>query len=115
MNGNGAAALHVSSRPDGARPTAGTPASARSTCTTRSGVANHFFYLWPRARPTAAPARPASRATRAVATGTGTLTGIGRAKAEKIWYRALTRVHDFKYQLRGRPHGDVEGRERPLR
>jgi Zn-dependent metalloprotease len=24
------------------------------------------------------------------ATGTGTLTGIGRAKAEKIWYRALT-------------------------
>ena len=25
-----------------------------------------------------------------VATGTGTLTGITRAKAEKIWYRALT-------------------------
>ena len=23
-------------------------------------------------------------------TGTGTLSGIGRAKAEKIWYRALT-------------------------
>ena len=25
-----------------------------------------------------------------MATGTGTLTGISRAKAEKIWYRALT-------------------------
>ena len=25
-----------------------------------------------------------------VATGTGTLAGIGRAKAEKIWYRPLT-------------------------
>jgi len=25
-----------------------------------------------------------------VATGNGTLTGITRAKAEKIWYRALT-------------------------
>ena len=32
-------------------------------------------------------------------TGTGTVTGIGHAKAEKIWYRALT-VHDlFKLPL----------------
>ena len=27
---------------------------------------------------------------RSVASGNGTLAGIGRAKAEKIWYRALT-------------------------
>ena len=58
-----------------------------------SGVANHFYYLL--AEGTAATAlNPASPtcvgADTRVANGSASLAGIGRAAAEKIWYRALT-------------------------
>ena len=59
-----------------------------------SGIANHFFYLLAEGtNPVSGPSSPtcASGNTR-VATGNGFLTGIGRDKAAKIWYRALT-VH----------------------
>jgi Zn-dependent metalloprotease len=57
-----------------------------------SGVANHLYYLL--AEGTAPAGGPTSKTcvsgnTR-VATGTGSLTGIGRDAAAKIWYRALT-------------------------
>lgn len=49
-----------------------------------SGVANHFFYLLAEgSAPAAGPASPTC------STGLS-VTGIGRDKAEKIWYRALT-------------------------
>ncbi|MEK8048368.1 M4 family metallopeptidase [Ideonella margarita] len=57
-----------------------------------SGVANHFFFLLAEGTaPSGLPASPTCQAgdTR-VATGSGSLTGIGRDKAAKIWYRALT-------------------------
>jgi Zn-dependent metalloprotease len=57
-----------------------------------SGVANHLFYLL--AEGTASAVYPPSKTCNATdtrtATGTGVLAGIGRSKAEKIWYRALT-------------------------
>ncbi len=59
-----------------------------------SGIANHFFYLLAEGtNPVSGPASPTCAAgnTR-VATGNGFLVGIGRVKAAKIWYRALT-VH----------------------
>ncbi len=46
-----------------------------------SGVANHFFYLLAEGS-NASPASPTCNGS--------TITGIGRAAAEKIWYRALT-------------------------
>jgi len=46
-----------------------------------SGVANHFFYLLA-VGSNGSPASPTCNGT--------TVTGIGRASAEKIWYRALT-------------------------
>jgi Zn-dependent metalloprotease len=52
-----------------------------------SGVANHFYYLL--AEGTNGSPTCAAGNTR-VATGTGSFLGIGSAKAEKIWYRALT-------------------------
>lgn len=56
-----------------------------------SGVANHFYFLL--AEGTSSPYGNSptcvSGNTR-VATGSGTLTGIGRTAAAKIWYRALT-------------------------
>jgi len=57
-----------------------------------SGVANHFFYLLAEGTaPSAGPASPTCAAGDGrVATGTDSLAGIGRDKAEKIWYRALT-------------------------
>jgi Zn-dependent metalloprotease len=56
-----------------------------------SGVANHFYFLLAEGTNSAYGSSPTCVAgnTR-VATGTGSLTGIGRAAAEKIWYRALT-------------------------
>jgi zinc metalloprotease ZmpA len=57
-----------------------------------SGVANHLYYLLAEGTsPSGGPTSPTCVAgnTR-VATGTGALSGIGRAKGEKIWYRALT-------------------------
>lgn len=59
-----------------------------------SGVANHFFYLLAEGSAINAYAYAGSPTcgpsdTR-VATGTGSVMGIGRSAAEKIWYRALT-------------------------
>jgi zinc metalloprotease ZmpA len=48
-----------------------------------SGVGNHFFYLLAEgSKPATGPASPTCNAS--------SVTGIGRAKAEKIWFRALT-------------------------
>jgi Zn-dependent metalloprotease len=52
-----------------------------------SGVANHFYYLL--AEGTGAHTYSGVDHTSTTCNGT-TLAGIGRAKAEKIWYRALT-------------------------
>ena len=60
-----------------------------------SGIANHFFYLLAEGSAPNAYAASGSKVcavgdTR-VASGNGAaVTGIGRAKAEKIWFRALT-------------------------
>jgi len=56
-----------------------------------SGVANHFFFLLAEGTNSSYGKSPTcvSGNTR-VASGSGTLTGIGRDKAAKIWYRALT-------------------------
>lgn len=53
-----------------------------------SGVANHFFHLLAEGTTYGSPVCAAGN-TR-VASGTGTLTGIGRDAAAKVWYRALT-------------------------
>lgn len=55
-----------------------------------SGVANHFFYLLAEGTTAGSPSKTCTTGNTRIATGTGTLAGIGRAKAEKIWYRALT-------------------------
>lgn len=57
-----------------------------------SGVANHFYYLLAEGTaPSGGPASPTCTASDArIATGAASLTGIGRAKAGAIWYRALT-------------------------
>jgi Zn-dependent metalloprotease len=53
-----------------------------------SGVANHFFYLL--AQGAVAPSGYTYTPAQLVCNGVTSLTAIGRAKAEKIWYRALT-------------------------
>jgi Zn-dependent metalloprotease len=53
-------------------------------------VANHFVYLLSQGTTAGSPSKTCLSSNTRVATGTGTLTGITRAKAEKIWYRALT-------------------------
>ena len=55
-----------------------------------SGVANHLFFLLAEGTTGGVPSKTCVTGNTRVATGTGTLVGIGRAKAEKIWYRALT-------------------------
>jgi len=55
-----------------------------------SGVANHFFYLLSEGTKSGSPSKTCLISNTRVATGTGTLTGITRDVAEKIWYRALT-------------------------
>ena len=55
-----------------------------------SGVANHFYYLLAEGTTNGSPSKTCVAGNTRVATGNGTLVGIGRAKAEKIWYRALT-------------------------
>lgn len=55
-----------------------------------SGVANHFFYLLSEGTTAGSPSKTCVAGNTRVATGNGTVAGIGRAKAEKIWYRALT-------------------------
>ncbi|MEY4760761.1 MAG: hypothetical protein RLZZ200_617, partial [Pseudomonadota bacterium] len=52
-----------------------------------SGVGNHFHYLLSQG---SAGNKTCRAGDTRVATGSATLTGIGRQKAEKIWYRALT-------------------------
>lgn len=54
-----------------------------------SGVANHFFFLLSEGTTNGVPSKTCVAGNTRVATGNGTLAGIGRAKAEKIWYRAL--------------------------
>jgi zinc metalloprotease ZmpA len=55
-----------------------------------SGVANHLFYLLAEGTSGGTPSPTCVQGNTRVATGTGTVSGIGRAKAEKIWYVALT-------------------------
>ncbi|GAA0743676.1 M4 family metallopeptidase [Ideonella azotifigens] len=55
-----------------------------------SGVANHFFYLLAEGTSAGSPSPTCKSTDTRVASGTGSLTGIGRDKAAKIWYRALT-------------------------
>ena len=53
-----------------------------------SGVGNHFFYLL--SQGAVSPAGYGYTPAQLVCAGPTTLVAIGRAKAEKIWYRALT-------------------------
>ena len=55
-----------------------------------SGVANHFFFLLAQGTTAGVPSKTCVAGNTRVASGAGTLAGIGRVKAEKIWYRALT-------------------------
>lgn len=55
-----------------------------------SGVANHFYYLLAEGTSGGDPSPTCTVADTRVATGAGSLVGIGRDKAERIWYRALT-------------------------
>jgi Zn-dependent metalloprotease len=57
-----------------------------------SGVANHFYYMLAEGTaPTDGPASPTCKGSDTKkASGSKMLAGIGRQKAEKIWYRALT-------------------------
>jgi hypothetical protein len=57
-----------------------------------SGVANHFYFLLADGTTNGSPSPTCVAGNTKKATGTGSVTGIGRTKAEKIWYRALT-VH----------------------
>lgn len=54
-----------------------------------SGVANHFFFLLSEGTTNGSPSKTCVAGNTRVATGNGSVTGIGRLKAEKIWYRAL--------------------------
>lgn len=53
-----------------------------------SGVARHFFHLL--AEGTAQGSKTCLTGNMRTASGTGTIVGIGRSDAERIWYRALT-------------------------
>jgi Zn-dependent metalloprotease len=55
-----------------------------------SGIANHFFFLLAEGTTGGSPSPTCTAANTRVASGTGSVTGIGRSAAEKIWYRALT-------------------------
>lgn len=55
-----------------------------------SGVANHFYFLLAQGTTAGNPSPTCVAGNTRVATGAGTVAGIGRTKAEKIWYRALT-------------------------
>ncbi len=54
-----------------------------------SGVANHFYFLLAEGTTNGSPSKTCLAGNTKVATGLGSVAGIGRAKAEKIWYRAL--------------------------
>ncbi len=55
-----------------------------------SGIANHFFFLLAEGTTAGVPSPTCTGSNTRVATGAGSLTGIGRSKAEKIWFVALT-------------------------
>ena len=55
-----------------------------------SGVANHVYFLMAEGTSNGSPSKTCVAGNTRVATGNGTVAGIGRAKAEKVWYRALT-------------------------
>jgi Zn-dependent metalloprotease len=55
-----------------------------------SGVANHFFFLLAEGTTNGVPSKTCVSGNTKTATGTGSLVGIGRDAAAKIWYRALT-------------------------
>ena len=55
-----------------------------------SGVANHLYYLMAEGTTNGSPSKTCVSGNTRVATGNGTVTGLGRTKAEKVWYRALT-------------------------
>jgi Zn-dependent metalloprotease len=55
-----------------------------------SGVTNHFYYLLAEGTTNGSPSKTCIAGNTRVASGNGSVTGIGRAKAEKIWYRALS-------------------------
>ena len=55
-----------------------------------SGVTNHLYYLLAEGTSNGAPSRTCNAGDTRLSTGKGTVQGIGRQKAEKIWYRALT-------------------------
>jgi len=55
-----------------------------------SGVANHLYYLMAEGTTNGSPSKTCVSGNTRVASGTGTVVGLGRAKAEKVWYRALT-------------------------
>jgi Zn-dependent metalloprotease len=55
-----------------------------------SGVANHFYFLLAEGTTNGQPSPTCNSTDTRVASGAGSLAGITRAKAEKIWYRALT-------------------------
>jgi Zn-dependent metalloprotease len=55
-----------------------------------SGPANHFYYMLAEGTTNGSPSKTCVSGNTKTATGTGSVTGVGRDKAAKIWYRALT-------------------------
>jgi Zn-dependent metalloprotease len=55
-----------------------------------SGLGNHVFYLMAEGTSAGAPSRTCAATDTRVASGRGSVQGIGRDKAERVWYRALT-------------------------
>jgi zinc metalloprotease ZmpA len=55
-----------------------------------SGLANHFYFLLAEGTTAGVPSKTCVAGNKKVATGNGTLVGVGRDKAAKIWFRALT-------------------------
>lgn len=55
-----------------------------------SGVGNHVFYLMAEGTSRGVPSRTCRSTDTRVAGGQDTVQGVGRDKAERIWYRALT-------------------------
>jgi Zn-dependent metalloprotease len=55
-----------------------------------SGPANHFYYMLAEGTTNGSPSKTCVSGNTKTATGTGSVAGIGRDKAAKIWYRALT-------------------------
>ena len=88
INGNGTP-LRYMDKPcmDGASPTAGPRTIGNLDVHYSSGVATTSSTCSPRA---AAPRRSAASPTTRPTCNGSTVTGIGRDKAGKIWYRALT-------------------------